>query len=192
MRPATVVPLVHLMNAHAPYLVGGPPSRFGSRDVDAYDTELLLADREVGRFLDELSTLEGAGRTVVIVGSDHGEAFGEHGDRYHASSVYQEQSSLRVVHSGAGGRGARGRGPDISRRPRPDHAQSGGHPRPAADAGPEFGTAASMGGAFRRDRLLYSEVLPDGHFVFDQKMVRRGDLKLILVGAREPVSAIRL
>ena len=169
---------VDLMNTHAPYLVGGPPSRFGSREIDAYDTEIALADRQVGRLVEAISRLESGSNTVVIIASDHGEAFGEHGDRYHASSVYQEQIHAVLFI----------RVPGVE-----PHVVDG--PVSLVDLAPTFLNLADIpvpqpmparslvplltGETFADDRLFYSEVLPDGHFIFDQKMVRRGDQKLI-------------
>src|SRR5690606_38262388 len=58
--------------------------------TDAYDSSIRYADHELGRLL---RTLQESGRldnTVVIVTSDHGEDFGEHGTDIfgHARSVY--------------------------------------------------------------------------------------------------------
>jgi arylsulfatase A-like enzyme len=46
---------------------------------DLYDAELWSLDREVDRFLARLDL----GRTAVVLTSDHGEAFGEHGQYEH-------------------------------------------------------------------------------------------------------------
>lgn len=76
----------HFVDTHAPYTRGG---RKGSQ-FERYLAEIATVDRELGRlrrFLDEKGLSR---RTVVIVSADHGEAFGEHGMRYHARSVYEE------------------------------------------------------------------------------------------------------
>lgn len=57
--------------------------RLGAEDArhvrDLYDAELWSLDREVDRFLGQLDF----GRTGVVLTSDHGEAFGEHGQFEH-------------------------------------------------------------------------------------------------------------
>ncbi|MSR46716.1 MAG: hypothetical protein EXS13_06585 [Planctomycetes bacterium] len=55
-----------------------------------YDATVVQADREVGRILDEIDRLGLAERTIVVVTSDHGEEFFEHGDLSHAHSLFDE------------------------------------------------------------------------------------------------------
>ena len=50
---------------------------------------------------------------VVIVSADHGEEFGDHGGRYHGTTVYEEQVRVPLVIVGA--RAAGRRAPDASR-----------------------------------------------------------------------------
>jgi arylsulfatase A-like enzyme len=63
-------------------------------DIDVisryYDAAIRNGDATVGRFLDELETLGLAGRTVVLVTSDHGEEFYEHGNCDHVRFLYRE------------------------------------------------------------------------------------------------------
>lgn len=82
---------VHLFEPHAPY---GDPVRDGGRSLIArYDAEIATADREVGRLLASLGgDLE---HTLVVAASDHGEAFGEHGEIGHSLFVYD--TTLRVA-----------------------------------------------------------------------------------------------
>jgi arylsulfatase A-like enzyme/glycosyltransferase involved in cell wall biosynthesis len=54
-----------------------------------YDAEIRSADREIGRFLDELAARGLLEHTIVIVTSDHGEEFREHGAFEH-TQVYDE------------------------------------------------------------------------------------------------------
>jgi arylsulfatase A-like enzyme len=46
--------------------------------VSQYDGEIATADAGVGRVLDALRQSPAAGRTVVVIASDHGESLGEH------------------------------------------------------------------------------------------------------------------
>ena len=58
--------------------------------VARYDRYIHFADREIGRFLDYLLARPGAERTAVLVSSDHGEMFGEHGMVQHSGFPYDE------------------------------------------------------------------------------------------------------
>ncbi len=76
----------HFVDSHAPYTLGGKEGTQYQR----YVREIALADRELGRLLKYLERNHLTERTLLIVGADHGEAFGEHGLRYHAKSLYEE------------------------------------------------------------------------------------------------------
>jgi arylsulfatase A-like enzyme len=90
---------VHLFGPHEPY-EAHPGFDFGDRDVDRYDSEVAAADATLG----ELVSLFKARRpgAVTIVSADHGEEFGDHGGRYHGSSVYEEQVRVPLVVVGPG------------------------------------------------------------------------------------------
>ncbi len=55
-----------------------------------YDATVAQADRDVGRVLDELERQGLTDSTIVVVTSDHGEEFLEHGDLSHARSLFDE------------------------------------------------------------------------------------------------------
>lgn len=80
----------HFLDAHAPYTSAGKKED----PFDGYLAELGLVDREIGRLRRFLSKRGLEHRTALIVFSDHGEAFGEHGLQWHASSLYE--SMIRV------------------------------------------------------------------------------------------------
>lgn len=65
--------------------------------VDSYDAAIHRADRYVGKLLGELSRLGIAERTVVIVTSDHGEEFLEHGGCFHIATLYREVLHVPLV-----------------------------------------------------------------------------------------------
>jgi len=90
---------VHFFEPHEPY-VQHPEHRFGDTDLDAYDSEIATADDGVGRVVSAVR--EGRPGAVVIVTADHGEEFGDHGGRYHGTSVYEEQVRVPLVVAGAG------------------------------------------------------------------------------------------
>ncbi len=53
--------------------------------ISGYDNCLAFLDSSVGELLDSLSRLPGWEDTIVIITSDHGEGFGEHGTYGHVS-----------------------------------------------------------------------------------------------------------
>ncbi len=54
-----------------------------------YDSMIHYLDRQMGRLLDGLEAYGLRDNTIVIITSDHGEHFGEHGLCYHGNSVYR-------------------------------------------------------------------------------------------------------
>jgi arylsulfatase A-like enzyme len=82
---------VHLFEPH--YRYEQPPDApvFGSDDQSRYDAEIWHADRQLGRLIDGLRKLSVWDKTVLFVSGDHGEAFGEHADRWHGSNLYDPQ-----------------------------------------------------------------------------------------------------
>ncbi|NIW73531.1 sulfatase-like hydrolase/transferase [candidate division KSB1 bacterium] len=57
---------------------------------DVYDSCIAYIDHEIGSLLDKLQEQGVLECTVVIITSDHGEQFGEHGLMYHGNSLYSQ------------------------------------------------------------------------------------------------------
>jgi len=68
-----------------------------ARDRQAYHECLLALDAELGRLCEELRRRGRLDRTLLVVVSDHGEAFGEHEMRYHRGALYREQAQVPLV-----------------------------------------------------------------------------------------------
>lgn len=96
---ARVFTWVHLFGPHEPYELH-PKHDFGARDLDRYDSEIRAADDTVGALIALARARDP--RTVVILTADHGEEFGEHGGRYHGTSVYEEQVRVPLIVSAPG------------------------------------------------------------------------------------------
>jgi arylsulfatase A-like enzyme len=77
------------------------PKRHRGR-VDAYDRTVREADDLVSELLAALDEVGLAERTIVVVLSDHGESFGEHGATGHGFSGFQEQLWVPLVMRGPG------------------------------------------------------------------------------------------
>jgi arylsulfatase A-like enzyme/cytochrome c-type biogenesis protein CcmH/NrfG len=87
---------VHLFEPHAPY----GDARSGRPAEARYADDVAEADRQVGRLLDGLGAA--ATSTVVVLTSDHGEAFGEHGEIAHSIFVYDTTLHVPLMIAGPG------------------------------------------------------------------------------------------
>jgi len=76
---------IHLYDPHTPY---DPPPRFRAMVRDPYDGEIAYADYAVGKFFDYLKQHGLYDPTLIVVASDHGESFGEHGEYMHGFFIY--------------------------------------------------------------------------------------------------------
>jgi arylsulfatase A-like enzyme len=85
---------VHLFEPHEPY-EAHTGRDFGPRDIDRYDAEIAEADAAVGAIVEAVRSRRP--NTLVIISADHGEEFGEHGGRYHGTTVYEEQVRVPLV-----------------------------------------------------------------------------------------------
>jgi len=83
----------HYLEPHEPYK-RHPKYDFGNSALDRYDSEIAAFDAALGEIVATLEALGERERTVIVVTSDHGEEFGEHGRHYHGHQLYEE--SLRV------------------------------------------------------------------------------------------------
>ena len=88
----------------------GKPARLLSSDevdlaFDLYDAGIAYTDAALGRLLARLGELGLDRRTIVVVTSDHGEMFGEHG-LFNHMCLYDENLLVPLVISDPTGRGA--------------------------------------------------------------------------------------
>ncbi len=73
------------------------PEEFVEIELDWYDGSVRGADVELGRVLEKLSELGIGEQTLVVVFSDHGEEFLEHGGHFHEENVYGELTNVPLV-----------------------------------------------------------------------------------------------
>lgn len=114
---------MHYMDVHGPY---APPGNFSSffksevlkkmteedavkipgfnpeindlnHYIDQYDGEIRYIDRQIGVFLDKIRELGLMDNTIIIITSDHGEAFLEHGYGDHGWSLYNEEIDIPLI-----------------------------------------------------------------------------------------------
>lgn len=65
--------------------------------IALYDGEIRYTDEHVGKVLDRLRALGVLDDTIVVVTSDHGDEFFEHGTKGHAKSLYDEIVRVPLV-----------------------------------------------------------------------------------------------
>jgi arylsulfatase A-like enzyme len=87
---------LHYRCTHDPY-VKHAEWDFGDSDRDRYDSALAYCDRELGRVFDTLEARADYDRTAVVVFSDHGELFGEHGHTNHGNTLYEPDVRILLL-----------------------------------------------------------------------------------------------
>jgi glucan phosphoethanolaminetransferase (alkaline phosphatase superfamily) len=97
--------VVHYSNNHIPYVFDPAHAPFQPSEhaddpakneefKNFYRNVVYLSDLAVGRLIEHLRATEIGRRTVLVYTADHGEAFREHGQIGHSTSIYDEE--LRV------------------------------------------------------------------------------------------------
>jgi arylsulfatase A-like enzyme len=114
--------MINYMDVHDPYL---PPQPFRSRfsqgpdpgglinwewhvpekltpdelqgEIDAYDGAIAYVDDQIDRLVTALQQTDRTRHLLVIVTSDHGEEFGEHGGFLHGGHLYREVIQVPLV-----------------------------------------------------------------------------------------------
>jgi len=64
---------------------------------DVYDQAIHWTDRLIGHILNRVDELGELSNTVVLIASDHGEAFREHGFEGHARNLYSEVVDVPII-----------------------------------------------------------------------------------------------
>jgi choline-sulfatase len=87
---------MHFVDPHAEY-APHPEHDFGPKPRDRYDGEVAFVDHHLGRVLQALEKTPFGARTAVVVTSDHGEAFGEHGMIRHGFELWEELVRVPLI-----------------------------------------------------------------------------------------------
>jgi choline-sulfatase len=86
---------VHVYDAHDPY---DPPQPYATRYAkEPYDGELAYADASIGKLLNQIRASGQFDNSLIIAMADHGEAFGEHGERSHGIFLYDETIHVPLI-----------------------------------------------------------------------------------------------
>lgn len=88
----------YLEDPHHPYKNHGPPAqKFGRSSKDRYDSEITYADAWAGFLFEYLRQKNLWDDTIVVVLSDHGEEFQEHGMSQHCKQLYVESVHVPLL-----------------------------------------------------------------------------------------------
>jgi choline-sulfatase len=82
---------LHLFEPHYTYEQPPGAPRFGGDEQSRYDAEIWHVDQQIGRLIRALKEQGVWDKTVLLVSGDHGEAFGEHDDRWHGTNLHDPQ-----------------------------------------------------------------------------------------------------
>jgi uncharacterized protein (TIRG00374 family) len=101
---------VQYMDPHDPYFAHdgtsdvfghaidpNPPQARRDRILEVYRQEIRFTDEHVGRLLDGLRSRGLLDKSVVILWSDHGEEFQDHGDWWHGTTLYDELVHVPLI-----------------------------------------------------------------------------------------------
>ena len=90
---------LHYMDVHSPWKPPGDFDRFGPEEVDKYDGSILYLDSRLKELYGELRKRGLDENTWIIVTSDHGEEFGEHGNYNvgHGLTLYREVLRVPLI-----------------------------------------------------------------------------------------------
>jgi arylsulfatase A-like enzyme len=87
---------LHLMDLHE-YTYDEASAVFGSSYSDIYDSSILWTDTSIDMLLGTLLEWRLLRNTVVVITSDHGEAFRERGHEGHARFLYKETTEIPLI-----------------------------------------------------------------------------------------------
>lgn len=165
----------HYYEPHEPHV----PHR-GVREVseDLYDQEVAHVDRSIGELLDTLAERGELQRTIVVLTSDHGEAFNEHGHSFHNAHVFEEDLRVPLLIRVPGLAGGDVHGPVSNTQLAATLLELIGAPAPAL-LGP---TQPSLVPRMRGEPAAEHDVVASARALNTpgKWMLRRGDTKVIL------------
>jgi len=87
---------LHMMDLHE-YLYDEESALFGLTYSDVYDNSIRWTDGIIEVLHANLAELGQLENTLIIIASDHGEAFGERGFEGHARQVYRETTEVPLI-----------------------------------------------------------------------------------------------
>ena len=88
---------LHYMDPHDQYIQHAEAPKFGRRARNLYDAEMWYTDMWIQKLFDWCAKHDWWKNTVVIISSDHGEAFGEHDMWKHAFALWEVLTKVPLI-----------------------------------------------------------------------------------------------
>lgn len=88
---------MHYLDPHGRYVSHPGETSYGESEMDLYDGELHFTDKHLGRLLNYVSHSAHGKKTIIMITSDHGDAFGEHGYINHAQDLHRELLHVPLI-----------------------------------------------------------------------------------------------
>lgn len=185
--------LVHYMDPHDPYFEipynghgiarvanPSPPPVQASEMRRLYAEDVRYLDQHFGELMEEWRKTGLLDKSWVVLVSDHGEEFFEHGGWWHGTTLYEEQVRVPLIVRPPGGAMSPTVRKDIALTvdlfPTIAHALGFAPP-------PHLRGANLLAGAMGSDRLIFSEEELEGNQLV---AIRQGNEKLILANPGNP------
>jgi len=87
---------VHYMDVHQ-FAYADTSPIYGTNVSDFYDSAIHWVDRNVGMLVDALKDRNLLDKTLIVIMSDHGEGFFEHGQEGHARTLFREVQNVPLL-----------------------------------------------------------------------------------------------
>ena len=189
---------LHYMDPHDPYF-RHPYDGYGIARVsnqhpdpslaaemrELYDGEIEFLDANIGKLLDRIRALGLYDDTVIVLTSDHGEEFHDHGGFWHGLTLYEEQLHVPLLVKWANGveRPSSGATDGLARLLDvvPTLLAVAGAEVPPAMQGIDL--RSNVGARSTKDRQLYAEEDHEGNVLW---AIRTDDMKLIGANSGNP------
>jgi len=101
LRAVTGTPFflyLHTNDTHEPFAASEPfGSMWGGSYLNKYEGEVSYVDHYLGRIFEELAKLDVLDRTLIVVTSDHGSEFAEHGFYEKKLNLYDEIARVPLI-----------------------------------------------------------------------------------------------
>jgi arylsulfatase A-like enzyme len=175
---------IHLFEPHARW-IGHSEYDFGrgstprERHINNYDSEIAYVDAYVGRIVQKLKDEGLYDNSVLVLTSDHGEGFDEHGHFFHGQTLYNEVIRVPLLIRVPGWNSRKVEGPVSLLDVAPTLLSLFDITIPSVFQGENL-TEAMLGRQGVPDRPIFAELLPYTSWKEKHQVIIDGDDKLII------------
>ncbi len=170
---------VHFFDPHSRYMNHRRVKLFGKKLMDKYDSEIAYVDHHLQKVFDALEEQKLYENTIVMLFSDHGEAFKEHRVHFHGRNLYDEEIRVPLLIRMPGAEPKRIKQPIALIDLLPTLTALTGLKAPQAMGQSFDALLHGMGTPPAEDRLIFMENLPYPHWEKHTVGLLSGDYKVI-------------